>query len=51
MKKWNDPEIVELNINCTELGKAFTPKYDSERVDENGDHWYSFSGESECEPQ
>lgn len=48
MKKWDNPEVVELDIMYTELGRAMTPYKDDDYVDENQNHWYSFSGESEA---
>lgn len=47
MKKWENPAVEELNVSCTEQGKSFTPYKDAERVDPDGNKWYSFSGASE----
>lgn len=43
MRKWNAPEVTELNISCTEQGKNISTNYDEVRVDQNGNYWYSFS--------
>lgn len=43
MKKWNTPSLDELNISCTEQGKAFNTTFDEIRVDQNGNYWASFT--------
>lgn len=47
MKKWNSPEVVALDMECTEYGTKLSTNYDDVRVDQNGRYWYSFSCGSE----
>lgn len=50
MKTWNTPAIEELNVSCTEYGKAYATKVDEVRVDQNGNYWYSHSGNGTATP-
>ncbi len=43
MKTWNNPEIVELNINETAQGGNSPVNIDGHWTDQNGNHWASFS--------
>ncbi len=46
MKKWTNPEIETLNLEFTEKGTAKSDFTDATWVDDNGNRWWSYSGES-----
>lgn len=50
MKKWNAPEIDELNVSCTENGKDISKQFDEIRVDQNGNYWASFASGIDSKP-
>ena len=43
MKEWNSPELVALDMACTEYGTKYAQSYDDVRVDQNGQYWFSCS--------
>ena len=43
MKTWMNPEVAELDMECTEYGKKYAQSYDEVRVDQNGNYWFSYS--------
>ena len=50
MKTWNNPELVALDMTCTERGTKFSANFDEVRVDQDGNYWYSFSSGVETSP-
>lgn len=50
MRKWNAPEVTELNISCTEQGKHISEQFDEIRVDQNGNYWAGFSSGVDSKP-
>ena len=44
MKKWNTPEIKELNLSNTELGASNSTIVDYDFRDQDGHIFYSYSG-------
>lgn len=51
MRKWNAPEVTELNISCTEQGKDMSKDFDEIRVDQNGNYWVSFGSGVDSNPE
>ena len=47
MKKWSNPELVSLDMACTEYGARYAKDYDEVRVDQNGQYWFSYSSGKE----
>ena len=48
MKKWNTPEIKELNISATMQHGAPNPVVDGAIYDpERDENWYTFSGKAD----
>lgn len=43
MKTWMNPEVAELDMECTEYGNKYSQSYDEVRVDQNGNYWFSYS--------
>jgi len=50
MKTWMNPEVVELDIACTEQGKHISTEFDEIRVDQNGNYWVSFASGADSNP-
>lgn len=50
MKTWIEPEIIELDITCTEQGTNMSSEFDEIRVDQNGNYWVSFSSGLDSNP-
>lgn len=42
MKEWENPEVRELGVECTEHGTKITPKVDDVFTDGKNNYW-SFS--------
>lgn len=42
LKQWNNPEILELGLENTELGDGPRDNPDATYVDNNGHRWYSY---------
>ena len=50
MKKWNNPEVVSLDMSCTAQGKHICEKFDEIRVDQNGNYWAGLCGGEDSKP-
>lgn len=50
MKTWIEPEIIELDITCTEQGKDLSVTFDEIRIDQNGNYWAGFGSGLDSNP-
>lgn len=50
MNKWQEPQLMSLDIKMTQQGKNIKNDYDEVRVDQNGQYWVSFGSGEDSKP-